>query len=354
MAADLGIHLADLLLKAKVYGLAAPPGEPPLTQAQLSVVGLDAALGIPVLQGDRGPAGSAAEPFRWQFPALSSTSELPSTFTAADKGKAYVIHDGDGTADIAYWTGTEWKYMVDAFGPGLVGPAPRITVTGEVVDETDPFEVEQSGTDEAPHLHLKVPGIPGPRGPSGPWALYDDTVTRAAGNIPVWDSTAGRYKPTPPLEARGIPRVRRYTQPESAFTAYSGSNASQLISTMALPALDHAYQVDVSGHVRVGQQNAFSTAQVAIEVRLGDATTGQIVAKGLAIPSGPCIIDAHYSSQASGQSSYAATPDGALGRVAEAASATLYVTARRESGSGGWYANAGDAQLKVLLIPAQV
>lgn len=353
MAADLGTYLGDMLLKCKVYGLATPPGEPPLMQAQLAVVADDAALGIPVLKGDQGDAGTAAEPFRWQFPSLGSTAELPTTYIAADKGKAFVINDGDGTADIAYWTGTEWKYMVNAFGPGIVGPAPTITVTGEVVDADDDFEVVQTGTDEAPHLHFKIPGTPGPQGPSGPWALYDDTETRSAGDIPVWDNTAGKFKPTPPLEASGIPRVRRYTQPESMFTAYSGSASSQLISTMPLPALDHAYQVDVSGHVRVGQ-NPFGTGQIAIVVRLGDATTGQIVAKGLAVAGGPCIIDAHYSSQASGQSSYASEPDGTLGRVAANSEAVLYVTAIRESGSGSWYANSVDAQLKALLIPAQV
>ncbi|WLP91308.1 hypothetical protein [Gordonia sp. NB41Y] len=351
--AELGEFLGDLLLKAKVYGLSTPPGEPPLQQAQLSVVGTDAALGIPVLKGDPGDPGTAAEPFRWQFPSLTSTAELPTSFVTSDKGKAYVINDGDGTADVAYWTGVEWKYMVNAFGPGLVGPTPDITVTGELVDEADPFDVVVTGSVEAPHLHFKVPGVPGPQGGPGPWQLFDDSVTRDQGDLIVWDATAGRFKPAGPLSAQALPRVMRYTQPESAFTAYSGSNASQLISTMALPALDWAYQVDVSGHVRVGQ-NVLSSAQVAIVVRLGDPTTGPIVAKGLAITNGPCIIDAHYSSQASGQSGYAATPDGALGRTAPATATTLYVTAIRESGSGSWYANAVDAQLRATLIPAQV
>lgn len=181
--------------------------------------------------------------------------------------------------------------MVNAFGPGLVGPTPDITVTGELVDEADPFDVVVTGSVEAPHLHFKVPGVPGPQGGPGPWQLFDDSVTRDQGDLIVWDATAGRFKPAGPLSAQALPRVMRYTQPESAFTAYSGSNASQLISTMALPALDWAYQVDVSGHVRVGQ-NVLSSAQVAIVVRLGDPTTGPIVAKGLAITNGPCIIDA--------------------------------------------------------------
>lgn len=99
--AELGEFLGDLLLKAKVYGLSTPPGEPPLQQAQLSVVGTDAALGIPVLKGDPGDPGTAAEPFRWQFPSLTSTAELPTSFVTSDKGKAYVINDGDGTADVA-------------------------------------------------------------------------------------------------------------------------------------------------------------------------------------------------------------------------------------------------------------
>ncbi|MFF0706974.1 hypothetical protein [Gordonia sputi] len=351
---NLGTFLGDFLLRTKVYGLAAPDGEPPLQQAQFSIVGDDAALGVPVLQGEPGPAGTAAAPFKWQWPSLDSASELPTlTNTAGDIGKAYIIKDGGGTADIAYWTGTEWKYFVDAFGPGLPGPAPDITVDGEQVDEDDPFEVVVSGTTANPHLHFKIPKVPGPTGPSGPWNLYDSTQDRDAGDIPVWNEGTSKFEPKTWQEIGSFPRVRRYTQPESAFTAYSGSATSQLISTMALPALENPYHVDVGGHVRVGQ-NPFSTAQIAIVVRLGDATTGQIVAKGLATAAGACIIGPHYSSQASGQTGYASTPDGTLGRVAASTPATLYVTAIRESGSGSWYANAVDAQLDVKLLPAEV
>ncbi|HPZ50985.1 MAG TPA: hypothetical protein PLA44_14130, partial [Propionibacteriaceae bacterium] len=35
MTNNLGTYLGDVLLKAKVFGLATPPGEPPLQQAQL-------------------------------------------------------------------------------------------------------------------------------------------------------------------------------------------------------------------------------------------------------------------------------------------------------------------------------
>lgn len=350
--ADLGTYLGEVLLKCKVFGLATPAGEPPLQQGQLSIVGPDAAMGVPVLQGDKGDDGTAAQPFNWQFPSLASTGELPTlTNTAPDKGKAYVINDGSGTADIAYWTGTEWKYFESAFGPGLPGPAPDITVDGEQVDEEDPFEIEVTGTAEAPHLHFKIPATPGPEGPAGGWGLYDATIARTNGSVPVWNSAASKFEPAAPLAA--FPRPLRYTQPESTFTTYAGSAASQLISTMALPAEPWAYQVDVHGHVRVGQ-NASSTAQIGIVVRLGDQTTGQIIARGLAIPSGPCIISPHYSSQASGETAYAATPDGTRGRVAAGGPETLYVTAVRESGSGSWYANAVDAQLSVTLLPALV
>ncbi|MFT4128096.1 MAG: hypothetical protein QM662_17935 [Gordonia sp. (in: high G+C Gram-positive bacteria)] len=349
MAADLGVWLGDVLLKCRVYGLAAPAGEPPLQQAQLSVVGTDAALGIPVLQGDAGSAGAAAAPFDWQQPQLDSAADLPDTYGTDDAGKAFLIADGTGTADIAYWDGTAWQYFVDAFGPGTPGVTPAITMDGELVDADSEFAVVVTGTDEAPHFHLQIPATPGPEGPSGPWELYDAGTVAAAGDLPVWDTTAAVYVPTTALD---LPRPRRYTQPESQFTAYSGSNSSQLISTMTLPALDHAYQVDVSGHVRVGQVDSSSTAQVAVVVRLGDATTGQIVAKGIAVTSGPCIIGPHYSSQASGQTGYASSPDGALGRVPAASSATLYITAVRESGTGAWFANQVDAQLAVTVLPA--
>ncbi|QBI97716.1 minor tail protein [Gordonia phage Dogfish] len=352
MSADLGEYLGEVLLKCKVYGLRTPPGEPPLMMGQLSIAGNDAALAVPVLQGDPGDQGQPAQPFKWQFPSLDSTSELPPlTNTPTDIGKSYVIKDGTGTADVAYWNGLEWKYFADAFGPGLPGPTPDITVTGELVDEEDPFEVVVSGSDEAPHFHFKMPATPGPPGVTGPWFLFDDTETRNAGDVPMWSTDDAKFVPRSLLEMGSFPRVLRHTQPESAFTAYSGTAASQQISTMALPALESAYQVDVHGHVRVGR-NGLSSAQVAIVVRLGDPTTGQIIAKGLAVDSGPCIISPHYSSQSSGQTGWASSPDGALGRVPAATATNLYVTALRESGGGSWYANAVDAQLSVTLLPA--
>lgn len=351
---NLGTFLGDFLLKVKVFGLATPDGEPPLQQAQLAIVGDDASLGIPVLKGDQGAPGTAATPFKWQWPALDSASELPTlTNTADDKGKSYVIKDGGGTADIAYWTGTEWKYFVDAFGPGLPGPAPDITVDGELVDEDAPFEVVVSGSAATPHLHFKIPEMPGPTGPSGPWNLYDSTQDRDAGDIPVWNEGTSRFEPKTWLEIASFPRVSRYTQPESAFTAYSGSATSQLISTMALPALAYPYHVDVHGHVRCGP-NAFSSAQVGVVVRLGDQTSGALVGKALSeAGAGGRVISPHYSSQASGQQGYASAPSATLARVPANSQQTLYVTALREAGSGSWYANQVDAQLSVTLIPAE-
>ncbi|HMS75595.1 hypothetical protein [Gordonia sp. (in: high G+C Gram-positive bacteria)] len=352
MTNNLGTYLGDVLLKAKVFGLATPPGEPPLQHAQLSVVGDDASLGIPVLRGDPGAAGAPAAPFKWQFPSLDSASELPTlTNTPTDVGKAYVINDGTGTADIAYWTGTQWRYFVDAFGPGLPGPVPDITVDGELVAAGDPFAVVVSGTAEAPHLHFQVPAVPGPQGPSGPWQLYDDTQTRDTGDVPVWSDAAAKYEPRSLLELGSFPRVLRYTQPEGAFTAYTGTNGSHTMCVMSLPSLAYAYHVDVHGHVRVSRAGD-ATTRVAIVVRLGDASSGQIVGKGMAVESGPCIIVPHYSSQESGKTNLTATPDGATGRTAAEASALLYATAVVVDGAGSWSVAAVDAQLSVSLIPA--
>ena len=65
------------------------------------------------------------------------------------------------------------------------------------------------------------------------------------------------------------------------------------------------------------------------------------------------MISPHYSSQASGQTGYASSPDAIIGRVAANQAQTLYVVAQREAGSGQWYSNQVDAQLSVTLIPAE-
>ncbi|MGB6246122.1 hypothetical protein [Gordonia sp. (in: high G+C Gram-positive bacteria)] len=345
---NLGTHLADMLLRARVYGLQTPPGEPPMAQAQLSIVGDDADLAIPVLQGDPGPAGTPAAPFKWQT-QVASAGELPTlTNSAEDKGKAYVISDGAGTADIAYWNGLTWQYFVDAFGPGLPGPAPDITASGEMVAEASPFEVVVSGAAAAPNLHFRIPETPGPAGPSGGWDLFDAAAVRPDGSIPVWDATAGKMKPV--AAATAVPRITRYTLPESAWVTYSGTASAQTVATMTLPALPWPYHVEVSGHARISQASG-ATTQVALVVRVGDQLSGQIVGKGLAVASGACVIGAHYSSQESGKQSLASAPGSTTGRVAASTSTALYVSAVRESGSGSWSIGQADAQLSVLLIP---
>ncbi|WFN93483.1 hypothetical protein [Gordonia sihwensis] len=346
--ASLGTHLGDILLRCRVFGLATPPGEPPMMQAQLSITGEDADLALPVLKGDPGEPGTPAAPFKWQG-QVASAGELPTlSDTPADKGKAYVVSDGTGTGDIAYWSGTTWNYFVDAFGPGLPGPVPDITTTGELVDEADPFEVVVSGPASAPNLHFKVPAQPGPPGPGGDWGLYDKTSPRPNGAVPVWDATAGLYKPVGPGAA--APGVSQYTLPESAWSAYSGNAATQTVATMALPALPYDYHIDVSGHARIGQ-GLLSSTQVALLVRLNDPTSGQIVGKGLGVHTGVCDIGPHFSSQESGKQSAAAAPGTATGRVSAGTAATLYVVGVRESGSGTWTLGQADAQLRVLTIP---
>ncbi|WP_336791759.1 hypothetical protein [Gordonia malaquae] len=342
---NLGTHLADVLLRAKVWGLATPPGEPPLQQAQLSITGDDADLAIPVLQGEPGPPGTAAAPFLWQFPTLASAGELP-TLAAGDKGKAWVISDGAGTGDIAYWTGTEWRYFVDAFGPGLPGPAPDVTATGELVAEADPFEVEISGPAAAPNLHFKIPGTPGPPGPGGAWSLFDASVARPDGAVPVWDADTAKFVPATAETA--LPRPTRYTLPESAFTAYAGTAASQTVATMPLPVLPYPFQVDVTGHAKVGLQSG-STAETSIMVRIDDPTAGQLVAKSIPISSGAAAIGPHHSS--AGAPSAAAAPGGATGLIPAHAARNLVVVATRVAGSGGWTFAKTDAQLRVLIVP---
>lgn len=349
--ADLGTFIGEFLLKCKAYGIAGTADQPAMNQWQLSIVGTDADMGVPVLKGDKGDAGTAASPFKWQFPELSSTTELPVNLgnTAADKGKAWVVHDGLGTADIAYWSGQKFEYIVDAFGPGLPGPTPRITATGEQVDEDAEFEIEITGSALSPNLHFKIPEVPGPAGVGSDWALFDKTIPRTAGMVPVWDAAAGKFLPG--SAASVVPRVERFTQPESMFTAYSGSGASQLISTMVLPTRTYNYHVEVDGHVRVGAA-PLNSARVAVEVRLDSATTGSLVAKGLGVTSGICVIGAHYSSAESDKTGYASAPGSATGRVAAGAlNPTLFITARRDSGSGQWYSDKGDSQLSVKIIP---
>lgn len=346
--ANLGTFLADMLLRTKVYGLATPPGEPPMAHAQLSIVGTDADLAIPVLKGDPGDPGTPAPPFLWQG-QVASAGELPTlTNTPGDKGKAYVVNDGTGTADIAYWTGTEWRYFIDAFGPGLPGPAPDITATGELVDESDPFEIVVTGAAASPNLHFKVPGVPGAAGPPGGWDLFDAAAVRPDGAVLAWSATDQKMRPV--AASQVVPRVSRYTLPESSWVAYSGNGSSQVVATMPLPALPHPYHVDVHGRARIGQASG-STTQVGLVVRLDDQSAGQIVADGLPVPSGPCIIGPRYSSQDSGKQALASAPGSSTGRVPAGQTATLYVAAARSSGSGSWSVDQAGAQLSVTLIP---
>ena len=193
----------------------------------------------------------------------------------------------------------------------------------------------------------RCPPLPGPQGPSGPWQLYDDTQTRDTGDVPVW-SDRPQYEPRSLLEL-GRCGAARYTQPEGAFTAYHGDGervarcASRVCRRWRTPITSILH-----GHVRVSRAGD-ATTRVAIVVRLGDASSGQIVGKGHDGRVRGCVIVPHYSSQESGKTNLTATPDGAdrphpAGSLGVAVHATAVVVDR----AGSWSVARGCAAVGVV------
>lgn len=356
------VYLGSFLSMNHVFGTISDLDTPDMTTASWEIAAGNGIISVRALMGPTGPAGAPLFILKLQQQVFDDPADLPKNLTTEDfdKGKYWIVRefddDGNNISSQAYvWYGTHYEHF--AMGTqGPAGPVPIITPTFELVPSSAGITnslVQVTGDDYHPSWHVQVNEelIRGPEGPSASIASASDVNMgdgAEIGDSLVWNGTD--WTPTP-LSAI-VPKF--YTMPEAAFVDVPlAIGTSVALGSFVIPPQDWDCVPYVQGHMRIiGIEADQDPMIVGAEVRLGNATTGAVVARGY----GNISTYAFLTPQAS----TAATPNDAItptnGRAVIPAgstgpAATLYVNAWNDGAAGIYNFEKRGAQVSVLLLP---
>lgn len=363
------VYLSQAIAKMMFYGVVTPPDSPDQFAASMELQGDQGVVTMPVLVGQRGPAGQPCFALRFQADLdVNEVTDLPSTLTntEADIGKYYVLDDLDSEGNVvgssAYiWFGAAWRRMqMGTAGPP--GPVPIITPSVELINPGQPSTVVTGGSSYEPSWHLKLAVPAGPPGPSATIASAPDTdfVTNQAqpGDVLGFtgDYTAEGDPIWVPVSISAlIPSP--YSVPQSAFRTEAPiivSSQQVPIGTFTLPPQPFPWTPIVWGHFRVsGFEFDKDPLLIGSEVRLGNPTTGPIVGRGFGSPFGVTNVMPHYSSPSSPSTAISPTNGRAVvpANHVNPASGTLYINLWNDGVIGAYGFDPADAQLFVMVVP---
>lgn len=343
------VALFQTLLSATWYGIVSDKDTPMGMAATLEMVGDEAVITTDVLVGRPGADGKPAPIVKMQWPQLQQPAELPTNLqdTEADRGKAWWI----GTL-VYVWTGTTFE----AVRPGPTGPpgaTPIITPTVRVIPMSERTPESEStvvvtGTTGAPQWHLELLA---PQGPPGDNATINQATdvqgVPTDGQTLVWNEAAQKWKPSDYTAKH----PRHYSVPEGMFTPFTGIAQRQTIMQYQVPPQDFAWTPYITGHLKAaGVETDADPFTIGCEVRLGDPTSGALVARGFGNIANWTNISPHFSSTA--DPAAAVAPDNGVATVPAGQAAQISVNLYNDGILGGVYLfnNAG-AQLSILVMP---
>lgn len=349
------VALFQTLMSATWYGVVGDGHTPGGMAATLEMVDNEAVITTDVLVGPKGDKGDPAPLVELQWPALEQPADLDQfrdSLVFADRGKAWWV----GTV-VYVWDGNDFQ-MVRPGPAGPTGATPQITVSAEVIplDERDADtvdEVIQSGTSLQPHLHFRLLAPQGPEGPSTNILDAPDYDSSQGapddGQTLVWNEALQLWQPSD-FAAK---QPRHYSVPEAAFQNFSGLAQRQTILAYTVEPQDFAWTPYVTGHIKAfGIELDEDPLIIGSEVRLGDALTGQLVARGFGNTARWAHITPHFSTAT--DPTVAVAPDNGVATVPPGQPATLYCNLYNDGLIGSYTFNKTGAQLSILCIPQGV
>jgi hypothetical protein len=145
-----------------------------------------------------------------------------------------------------------------------------------------------------------------------------------------------------------------YSMPEGSFTSYSGISTAAAIGSFAIPPQPFPWTPIVWGQIGAfGVELSADPLMIGCQVLLGDATTGQQVARGFGNTIGEVNIMPHYSTPST--PNVAITPSNGLAVVpanhTNPAQGTIYVNLYNDGEIGLYTFSPTDAQIFVMLVP---
>lgn len=256
------------------------------------------------------------------------------------------------------WFGDHYRIlMMGSEGP--VGPVPNVTFGIDMLDpdgDTDTY-LTQTGTSLNPSvkIHLKAPR--GPQGPATNISSAPDVDLSSPPTIGQVLGFAGNYTAsgTPIWEPVSVGAIipRPYTVPEAAFTNYEGLSTRAPIGSFAIPPQDFAWKPIVWGKIKAfGLELDSDPLIIGSEVRLGNPTTGQLIARGFGNTSNWAHLSPHTSTTS--DPTAAITPDNEYALVPAhhtGNAGTIYVNLYNDGLTGVYLFNKANAQLFVMVVP---
>ncbi|QOV99496.1 hypothetical protein [Rhodococcus pyridinivorans] len=277
-----------LAVDLEIFGIPQSPDMPPMTETYLHVrrrqdTGTGrAVLGLPVYKGDKGDTGPAG----MRHQGDRTTAELDGLSLVLGENELNFTYRNTDDNSQWVWNGDTFVVYRNAYGAkGDTGPAPEMTggtlsIDGEI--QPAPFAITVDGSPGGPYtVSAALPelpeGPPGPPGPSG--SVYDSvdvTGSPLDGDTLVHDSETGKLVWTPLAQSMA---VKEYVVPPQNFPTVDKGSADvrHVLCSVTIPAQPYAYRIDVAGGVDV---NAKIGHQIDVEVRVGDAVTGEIIGYG--------------------------------------------------------------------------
>jgi hypothetical protein len=343
------VYLGSILTNVHLWGIISDLDTPAMMSGSFEILGNDGAITLDALVGQRGIPGQNAPIVDMQWEDIDDPADLPDNLTddPGDVGKAWWIGN-----QVYVWDGT--SYQAKAMGtPGPPGPVPNITPSVELLDPDDidlETSIEVTGTATNPGWHMKLKVPKGPTGAAGPIrdaADYDDSVPPVSGDAICWNGV--KYAPAP----NALPGIMCYSVPEANFTNFTGITTRQQIASFAIPPQNYDFQTIVWGHIRaVGVEADSDPLILGCEVRLGNATSGTLIARGFGNSSTWTTIVPHFS--APGSPSDAITPENGLAVVhagVTGTAATIYANLFNDGISGVYAFDRRNAALFIQCIP---
>jgi hypothetical protein len=351
------VYLASLFANLHIHGIISDLDTPDQVSASLEVSGGNGLLSLAAIQGPKGAQGEPAFLLKLQLQIFDSTDDLPTNLTVEDidVGKYWIVRvfDDDSNAigsNAWVWFGDHYEgFPMGTQGPA--GPVPIISFNIELLDPDDDDlqnQVVVTGDNYHPSVLLKIKAPRGPQGPDAAWDKYDEPTVPDVGDYPGWDGT--HYVPTAPPSTQS----KCWTMPEAAFVDVPLAIATSVpLGTFLIPPLDGDHIPWVFGHMRItGVEADIDPLIIGIEVRLGNATTGAVVARGYGNISGYVNLSPHASTSATPND--AITPDNGRALIpsgSTGAAATLYVNAFNDGVAGVYHFEKRGAQLSIEAKP---
>lgn len=337
----------------EIFGIPQAAGAPPMTTSYFHVRRRQdgavekAVMGLPAYIGADGPAGPPGAIHQGE----RDSAELDALALVLGKQHTNWAYRNVDTNDQYVWSGQTWVIYHAVYAtPGPVGPAPTmtpgtLTVDGEPVGGE--FGVRIAGSNGSYSVGLDLPaaeqgkqGVPGPAGPIYTSVDVDQAKAPAAGDSLVHNATTGK------LEWKAIVfGIEEYVVPPANFpTATLSSTTSRRdLVTLEIPAKNYPYRLDFTGGVDIDSRSGH---QIDLEIRRGNATTGELVGMGKG-QDGEGWREVAFRAH----SDVAIDPTTTAGVIQPGTAVTLYVAAVKRAGIlWGWGVRNDRAQLRVRLL----